>query len=58
VPQKCFLIDSLISGCPIPRVYINIKTEGKGREKKTIYDEWDFHPSHFGDPSPTFSLFS
>jgi hypothetical protein len=41
IGQKCFLIDSLISGCPIPQVYINIKTSGKGKEKKTIYDVVD-----------------
>jgi len=41
IGQKCFLIDSLISGCPIPQVYINIKTEGGGREKKTIYEVVD-----------------
>jgi hypothetical protein len=41
IGQKCFLIDSLISGCPIPQVYINIKTEGSGREKKTIYEVVD-----------------
>ncbi|MGB8495942.1 MAG: DUF262 domain-containing protein [Candidatus Acidiferrum sp.] len=41
IGQKCFLIDSLISGCPIPQVYINIKTKGEGREKKTLYDVVD-----------------
>lgn len=41
IGQKCFLIDSLISGCPVPQVYINIKTEGSGREKKTIYEVVD-----------------
>src|SRR5579885_2211015 len=41
IGQKCFLIDSLISGCPIPQVYINIKTEGLGRDKKTIYEVVD-----------------
>jgi hypothetical protein len=41
IGQKCFLIDSLISGCPIPQVYINIKTEGSGRGKKTIYEVVD-----------------
>ncbi len=41
IGQKCFLIDSLISGCPIPQVYINIKTEGSGRDKKTIYEVVD-----------------
>jgi hypothetical protein len=41
IGQKCFLIDSLISGCPIPQVYINIKTEGKAGAKKTIYEVVD-----------------
>lgn len=41
IGQKCFLIDSLISGCPIPQVYINIKTAGGGREKKTLYEVID-----------------
>lgn len=41
IGQKCFLIDSLISGCPIPQVYINIKTEGLGKEKKTLYEVVD-----------------
>jgi len=41
IGQKCFLIDSLISGCPIPQVYINIKTEGRGKDKKTIYEVID-----------------
>jgi hypothetical protein len=41
IGQKCFLIDSLISGCPIPQVYINIKTEGLAKEKTTIYEVVD-----------------
>lgn len=41
IGQKCFLIDSLIFGCPIPQVYINIKTTGLGKEKKTIYEVVD-----------------
>jgi hypothetical protein len=41
IGQKCFLIDSLISGCPIPQVYINIKTRGTGKDKKTLYDVVD-----------------
>lgn len=41
IGQKCFLIDSLISGCPIPQVYINIKTEGLAKEKKTFYEVVD-----------------
>ena len=41
IGQKCFLIDSLMSGCPIPQVYINIRTEGLGKDKKTIYEVVD-----------------
>jgi hypothetical protein len=41
IGQKCFLIDSLISGCPIPQVYINIKTVGLAKDKKTIYEVVD-----------------
>jgi hypothetical protein len=41
IGQKCFLIDSLIFGCPIPQVYINIKTQGLAKEKKTIYEVVD-----------------
>jgi hypothetical protein len=39
--QKCFLIDSLISGCPIPQVYINIRTHGTGTSRKTLYEVVD-----------------
>jgi hypothetical protein len=31
----------LISGCPIPQVYINIINEGKGKDRKTIYEVVD-----------------
>jgi hypothetical protein len=41
VGQKCFLIDSLISGCPIPQVYININTSGTGAKKITTYEVVD-----------------
>jgi hypothetical protein len=41
IGQKCFLIDSLISGCPIPQVYINIKTVGGAQSKKTFYEVID-----------------
>jgi len=41
IGQKCFLIDSLISQCPIPQVYINVITEGTGRNRKTVYDVVD-----------------
>jgi hypothetical protein len=41
IGQKCFLIDSLISGCPIPQVYINIKIEGGAQDKKTFYEVVD-----------------
>lgn len=39
--QKCFLIDSLISGAPIPQVFLNIKMGGSGRERRTIYEVVD-----------------
>jgi hypothetical protein len=39
--QQCFLIDSLLSGCPIPQVFLNIKTEGTGRAKTTVYEVVD-----------------
>jgi len=41
IGQMCFLIDSLIAGCPIPQVFINIVTEGTGAQKKTYYDVVD-----------------
>lgn len=41
IGQKCFLIDSLISQCPIPQVYINVITEGTGTNRKTVYDVVD-----------------
>jgi hypothetical protein len=39
--QKCFLIDSIISGCPLPQVYLNIFSKGKGPDRKTIYEVVD-----------------
>ena len=36
IGQKCFLIDSIISQCPIPQVYINVITEGTGVKRKTV----------------------
>jgi hypothetical protein len=41
IGQKCFLIDSLISGCPIPQVYINVVNEGIGSDRKTFYEVVD-----------------
>jgi hypothetical protein len=41
IGQKCFLIDSLISGCPIPQVFLNIVNEGAGAQRKTYYDVVD-----------------
>jgi hypothetical protein len=41
IGQKCFLIDSLISGSPIPQVFINIQTRGSGANRKTIYEVVD-----------------
>lgn len=39
--QKCFLIDSLISDCPIPQVFLNIESRGSGPSRKTIYEVVD-----------------
>jgi Protein of unknown function DUF262 len=39
--QKCFLVDSLIFGAPIPQVFINVETEGSGRDRKTVYEVVD-----------------
>ena len=36
--QKCFLIDSMISDCPIPQVFINVYTAGRGAERQTVYE--------------------
>lgn len=41
IGQKCFLIDSLISQCPIPQVFLNVTTEGKGAARKTCYEVVD-----------------
>ena len=41
IGQKCFLIDSIISGTPLPQVYINIITEKTGKGRKTIYEVVD-----------------
>ena len=41
IGQKCFLIDSIISQCPIPQVYINVISEGSGTNRKTVYDVVD-----------------
>jgi hypothetical protein len=41
IGQKCFLIDSLISGCPIPQVYLNIVSRGSGVARKTVYEVVD-----------------
>jgi hypothetical protein len=38
IGQKCFLVDSLISGVPIPQVFVNIETEGAGRNRQTVYE--------------------
>jgi hypothetical protein len=38
IGQKCFLVDSLISGAPIPQVFVNIKSEGKGKNRQTVYE--------------------
>ncbi|MCX6900103.1 MAG: DUF262 domain-containing protein [Verrucomicrobia bacterium] len=41
IGQKCFLIDSIISGCPLPQVFLNIKIEGAGLSRKTMYEVVD-----------------
>ncbi len=41
IGQKCFLIDSLISDCPIPQVFLNIQSKGSGASRKTIYEVVD-----------------
>ena len=41
IGQKCFLIDSIISGCPLPQVFLNIKTDGSGVRSQTIYEVVD-----------------
>ena len=41
IGQKCFLIDSIISGCPLPQVYLNIEVSGSGKNRKTTYEVVD-----------------
>jgi hypothetical protein len=41
IGQKCFLIDSIISGCPLPQVFLNIKSQGTGMKRQTIYEVVD-----------------
>jgi hypothetical protein len=41
IGQKCFLIDSILSGCPLPQVFLNIKIEGVGTKRKTLYEVVD-----------------
>jgi hypothetical protein len=41
IGQKCFLVDSLISGAPIPQVFVNIKDEGSGKSRRSIYEVVD-----------------
>ncbi|HVW82527.1 MAG TPA: DUF262 domain-containing protein [Candidatus Paceibacterota bacterium] len=41
IGQKCFLIDSLISGSPIPQVFINIKTKTVSKVRQTDYEVVD-----------------
>jgi hypothetical protein len=41
IGQKCFLIDSIISGCPLPQVFLNIQSSGTGTGKKTTYEVVD-----------------
>lgn len=39
--QRCFLIDSIVSGCPIPQVYINVKGKGTGSKREDLYEVVD-----------------
>ncbi len=41
IGQKCFLIDSIISGCPLPQVFLNIKIDGTGVKRQTKYEVVD-----------------
>lgn len=41
IGQKCFLIDSILSGCPLPQVFLNIKIEGTGLKRTTQYEVVD-----------------
>lgn len=41
IGQKCFLIDSIISACPIPQIFLNIVIESAGSKRKTYYDVVD-----------------
>jgi hypothetical protein len=39
--QRCFLIDSILSGIPIGQVFLNVVTKGQGLHKKTEYEVVD-----------------
>ncbi len=41
IGQKCFLIDSVISRCPLPQVFLNIKSEGNGINRRSKYEVVD-----------------
>lgn len=41
IGQKCFLVDSLISGSPIPQVYINVQTKTTKDNRETLYEVVD-----------------
>src|SRR5688500_10479482 len=41
IGQKCFLIDSMMSGCPLPQVFLNMRVEGSGTNRKTSYEVVD-----------------
>lgn len=41
IGQKCFLVDSLISGSPIPQVFINIHTKVVAGSRVTTYEVVD-----------------
>jgi len=39
--QNCFLVDSIISGCPIPQVFLNIDSRRTGSNRETLYEVVD-----------------
>ena len=41
IGQKCFLIDSILSGCPLPQVFLNIRVDGAGVKRRTSYEVVD-----------------
>jgi hypothetical protein len=39
--QRCFLIDSILSDCPIGQIYLNVLFQGSGRNRRTVYEVVD-----------------